>query len=174
VLLLVASGLSYEEARGRLGCLPGRCRRGWSGRAGGSARRSAGRTPPAQEGLTGMTEMEQLEDMCRAVPPPDPQRLAGTRARVLTAIAERPRPARRGTPGSAWLAISPKHGRRWPGWVAPLAAAAAVTAVIAGTLAVSRALGGHGASPPASRTHGMLTDVSCSSPSSCVAVGQYY
>ncbi len=121
-----------------------------------------------------MNEMKQLEDMCGAVPPPDPRRLAGTRARVLTAIAEGPRPASRDTRGWPWLATPAKPGRPWLGWVAPLAAAAAVAAVIAGTLTVSSAIHSRGASPQASRTRGILTDVSCSSPSRCVAVGEYY
>ncbi len=118
--------------------------------------------------------MKQLEDMCGAVPPPDPRRLAGTRARVLTAIAEGPRPASRDARGWPWLATPAKPGRRWPGWVAPLAAAAAVAAVIAGALTVSSAIHRHRASPQASRTRGILIGVSCPGPSRCVAVGEYY
>ena len=39
---------------------------------------------------------------------------------------------------------APARGRRWPGWVAPLAAAAAVTAVVAATVIVPSALHGSG------------------------------
>jgi len=39
---------------------------------------------------------------------------------------------------------APARGRRWPGWVAPLAAAAAVTAVVAATVIVPSALHGFG------------------------------
>jgi YVTN family beta-propeller protein len=46
-------------------------------------------------------------------------------------------PAARG-----WLAVRARPARRWPGWVAPLAAAAAVIAVVAGTVAVSGAIHG--------------------------------
>ena len=42
---------------------------------------------------------------------------------------------------------APAPGRRWPGWVAPLAAAAAVTAVVAATVIVPSAL--HGSGPAA-------------------------
>jgi YVTN family beta-propeller protein len=75
-------------------------------------------------------EMEQLEQMCAAVPAPDRQRLTAARARLGTAIgretaghtARRPRLARS-------LALR----RRWLGWAAPLAAAVAVTGVILGS-----------------------------------------
>jgi YVTN family beta-propeller protein len=81
-----------------------------------------------------MNEMEQLERMCEAVPPPDPQRLAATRAQLITAITDSPAAghAARGP----WLAISLKLRRRWLGWAAPLAAAAAVVGVILGTQGV--------------------------------------
>jgi negative regulator of sigma E activity len=46
-----------------------------------------------------------------------------------------------------WRAASWKR-HRWPGWVAPLAAAAAVAAVIVGTQAVLNAIHGRGAPPP--------------------------
>ena len=53
-------------------------------------------------------------------------------------------------PGDLWdrvmlgarLPAEAKPGRRWPGWAAPLAAAAAVVAVVAGTAAVSNAFHG--------------------------------
>jgi hypothetical protein len=50
-------------------------------------------------------------------------------------------PSRR--PAGRW-----RPGRRWSGWLAPLAAAAAVTAVVAGSLAISGVFRGH----PATRT----------------------
>ena len=83
-------------------------------------------------------EMEQLEQLCAAVPSPDRQRLTAARAQLSTAI-------RRETAGHAarrpWLAVSLalRHrwlSRRWLGWVAPLAAAAAVTGVILGSQGV--------------------------------------
>jgi hypothetical protein len=58
-----------------------------------------------------MNERQQLEDLCRAVPPPDPQRLAGVRARVLTAIAEGHPAARRGGQRRG-LAVFSMRGRR--------------------------------------------------------------
>jgi YVTN family beta-propeller protein len=75
-------------------------------------------------------EMQQLEQLCAAVPSPDRRRLAAARAQLSTAIrrettghiARRPR-----------LTIPLALRRRWLGWVAPLAAAAAVTGVILGS-----------------------------------------
>ena len=46
------------------------------------------------------------------------------------------------------------RGHRWAGWMTPLAAAAAVTAVVAGTAAVSSAIHGPGAIGGASLGHG--------------------
>jgi hypothetical protein len=64
-----------------------------------------------------MIEMKQLEDMCQAVPRPDPQRLASARVRVLAGIAEIQDPV------SRKARERPRHatrlGRRWPGWAAP-------------------------------------------------------
>jgi YVTN family beta-propeller protein len=79
-------------------------------------------------------EMDQLEQLCAAVPSPDRQRLAAARAQLSTAIrretaghaARRPRLAVSLALRRRWL------GRRWLGWVAPIAAAAAVTGVILG------------------------------------------
>src|ERR1700689_1311256 len=81
-----------------------------------------------------MNEMEQLERMCAAVPPPDRPRLAATRAQLITAITESPA-AGPGTRGP-WSALSLKQRRRSPGWAAPLAAAAAVVGVIFGAQGV--------------------------------------
>ena len=97
----------------------------------------AGPDPPGR-GCTVIDEMEQLEQLCAAVPSPDRQRLTAARAQLSTAI-------RRETAGHAarrpWLAVSLalRHrwlSRRWLGWVAPLAAAAAVTGVILGSQGV--------------------------------------
>jgi hypothetical protein len=96
-----------------------------------------------------MNEMKQLEDMCAAVPPPGPQRLAGARARVLTAIAE-------------GRAAPPKPGRRWPRWVAPLAAAAAVTAAVAVAATISGAIRGSGSAryrPAASTAYTIYVEI---------------
>ena len=51
-------------------------------------------------------------------------------------------------------AARPGRGRRWPGWVAPLAAAGAVVAAVAGTAAVSSAIRGSRATAGASPAHG--------------------
>src|SRR5580693_4432391 len=100
-----------------------------------------------------MNEMEQLEQMCVAVPPPDEQRLAAARAQLITAITGS-RPAAGHAARGAWLAIYWKLRRRWLGWVVPLAAAAAVVGVILGTQGVfstihspAPAAGGHGLAP---------------------------
>ena len=86
-----------------------------------------------------MNEMEQLEDRYQAIPPPGPERLRQARARVLTGITGGHAPARGGGRWR-WPAAFSKLGRRSAGWLAPLAAAAAITAVIVGVLHVSAAL----------------------------------
>src|SRR5580692_4052505 len=78
-----------------------------------------------------MDEMNVLEDLCAAVPPPEPQRLAAARAVVVRQIAAetggRPsRPARRRVRGQARRLI-------------PLAAAGAVAVIVVG-LAVAAPL----------------------------------
>ena len=83
-----------------------------------------------------MNEMEQLERMCAAVPPPDRQRLAPARAQLITAITGSRRLAASHAARGPWPAISLKLRRRWLGWAAPLAAAAAVVGVILGTQGV--------------------------------------
>ena len=83
-------------------------------------------------------ELEQLKQLCAAVPSPDRQRLAAARAQLSTAIrretaghaARRPRLAVSLAQRHRWL------GRRWLGWAAPIAAAAAVTGVILGSQGV--------------------------------------
>src|SRR5690348_2261223 len=99
--------------------------------------RRAGPDPPGR-GRTVIDEMEQLEQLCAAVPSPDRQRLAAARAQLSTAIrretaghaARRPRLAVSLALRRRWL------GRRWLGWAAPIAAAAAVTGVILGSQGV--------------------------------------
>ena len=67
------------------------------------------------------------------------------------------RPLRRApTPG---LATQARPRRRWPGWVAPLAAAGAVIAVVAGTAAVSGAIHGRRAAAGASPAHRVIAYV---------------
>lgn len=78
-----------------------------------------------------MNEIKQLEEMCAAVPPPDPQLLARTRARVFTEVAER-------------RAVPPRPERRRPRWVAPVGAAAAVAAVAVTVATVPGAIRGSG------------------------------
>src|SRR6185312_14257754 len=57
--------------------------------------------------------------------------------------------SRRPRPRGPRLAGYGRLGRRWPGWAAPLAAAAAVTAVIVGTPAVLSAIHAPAARPRA-------------------------
>jgi YVTN family beta-propeller protein len=97
--------------------------------------------------LADVNEMDQLEDLCQAVPPLGPERLAAARAKIMSAITEDGIPPR----GARLfrLAIPTKLGRRWLGWVTPLAAAAAVAAVIVGTHTIIVAIHGHGTAPRA-------------------------
>ena len=83
-----------------------------------------------------MNEMEQLEKMCAAVPPPGRQRLAAARAQLIMAVTESRRPAVGHASRGPWLAVSLKLRRRRLGWLAPLAAAAAVAGLILGTQGV--------------------------------------
>ena len=150
VLLLVASGgLGYEETALALEVPAGTVFLAAGPRAPEGPRGAwrAGPHPPGR-GCTVMDEMEQLERMCAAVPPPDRQRLAQARAQLITAITASRRPAAgHGTRGP-WLAISLKLRRRWLGWAAPLAAAAAVVGVILGTQGVVSTV--HSPAPAAS------------------------
>src|SRR5215469_9565311 len=77
-----------------------------------------------------VNEMRELHDWCEAVPTPAPSRLAKALGRLDAAIA---READQRRP------VAPGH-RGIPGWVVPLASAAAVTATIAGTFAVVNAV----------------------------------
>ena len=95
-----------------------------------------------------MNEMKRIKDMCQAASPLDPHRLDRARTRLYSAMAESQRragrPARRPHGLRAWA----KSGRR-PGWVVPLAAAGAVTAVIAGAATVSSTVDHPGQTPAA-------------------------
>ncbi len=97
-----------------------------------------------------MNEMEQLERMCAAVPPPDPQRLASARAQLITAITTS-RPAASHAARGPWLARFWQLRGRSLAWAAPLAAAAAVVGVILGTQGV---FGTVGTPPPGPSSHG--------------------
>jgi YVTN family beta-propeller protein len=99
-----------------------------------------------------MKEMEQLENMCAAVPLPDPRRLAPARARLVAGITEGSTAARRGT-WLPWHATRARLGRRWLSLATPVAAAVAVAAVIVGTRAVVTAVHGK----PAPGSHGPVT-----------------
>ncbi|HEV2373296.1 MAG TPA: YncE family protein [Streptosporangiaceae bacterium] len=90
-----------------------------------------------------MTEIDQLVDQtkqfmddCEALLTPGPYRWATAQARLGDAIAEGRAPAIRTMRGLRMAMARPWRRGQWPGWVTPLAAAAAVTAVIAGTEAV--------------------------------------
>src|SRR6516164_9054752 len=92
-----------------------------------------------------MNELTRLRDLGEALDRglrgPSPQ----LRQTVLTGI---------GQPRARAL-----RGHRWAGWMTPLAAAAAVTAVVAGTAAVSSAIHGPGAIGGASLGHGVTAYV---------------
>jgi hypothetical protein len=85
---------------------------------------------------------------------------------ALSAEAERAQPgmlrplrAPRAPAAMGWLATGARPGRRWPGWVVPLAAAGAVIAVVAGTAAVSSAIHGRRAAAGASPAHRVIAYV---------------
>src|SRR6516162_2675815 len=95
-----------------------------------------------------MNELARLRDLGEALD----RGLRGPsqqlRQKVLTGIGQ---PRARALRGHRWAAL---RGHRWAGWVAPLAAAAAVTAVVAGSAAVSSAIHGPEAIGGASLGHG--------------------
>ena len=98
--------------------------------------------------------MTDLEDRLRQALSTEAERAQPEMLRPLQA----PRaPAARG-----WLATRARPGRRWPGWVAPLAAAAAVIAVVAGTAAVSTAILGRRAATGAGVAHRVIAYVAAS------------
>src|SRR5215831_3538990 len=97
--------------------------------------------------------MTDLEDRLRQALSTEAERAQPEMLRPLRA----PRaPAARG-----WLATRARPGRRWPGWVAPLAAAAAVIAVVAGSAAISSAIHGRRAATGAV-THRVIAYVAAS------------
>ena len=81
-----------------------------------------------------MNEMQELRDWCEAEPTPAPSRLTRALEQLDAAMAREAGKHHPVTPGHRAALLS---GQRWPGWVAPLATAIAVTAVIAGALEVS-------------------------------------
>ena len=75
-----------------------------------------------------MNEMEELMSMCDAVPLPDPERLARTRAKVADAISKSlaaGHGARR-----PWHGVASKLRHRWLSLAAPLAAAVKIWGVV--------------------------------------------
>ena len=102
-----------------------------------------------------MNEMKELRAWCEAEPAPAPSRLASARDRLDAAMTreagtDRPVARRR----RAILLF-----RRWPGWMAPLAAAAAVIAVITGIEVVASGVPGTrgpAQPPPASSYPGLV------------------
>lgn len=88
-----------------------------------------------------MDEMKLLQDFCAAEPSPPPQRLAHARSELIDAIGRTGSVGSRRTrwrPGARTPDWSRHQGiaRGWRGWVIPLAAAAAVVAVVTLPLAV--------------------------------------
>ncbi len=84
-----------------------------------------------------MDEMRELREWCEAVPSPAPSRLTKALGRLDTAMAREADKHRRAAPEHR--AFLPSK-RRWAGWMAPLASAAAVIAVVAGTFTVVSAV----------------------------------
>lgn len=80
-----------------------------------------------------MNELMELRDFCAAVPSPAPSRLTRAQDRLDAEIA---REAGQRRPVVLGHRAVPFSRRRRPGWVAPLASAVALIAVIAGTFAV--------------------------------------
>jgi hypothetical protein len=74
----------------------------------------------------------------------------------------RPLRAPRAPAARGWLATRARPGGRWPGWVAPLAAAAAVVAVVAGTAAISSAIHGGRSATGAGVAHRVIAYVAAS------------
>jgi YVTN family beta-propeller protein len=104
-----------------------------------------------------MNELKELRDFCEAVPSPAPSRLTKARDRLDAAMAREAGTDRPVTQGHLAALFS---RRRWPGWAAPLAAAVAVIAVIAGTYVVVGAVRGTGpAQPSAAVTYPRLVCV---------------
>jgi YVTN family beta-propeller protein len=81
-----------------------------------------------------MNEIEDLREWCEAVPSPAPAQLAKAQGRLDAAMAREADRHRRAAPGR-----QPAQSRR-PGWLAPLASAVAVVAIVAGTFVVVSAV----------------------------------
>ena len=106
--------------------------------------------------------MTDLEDRLRQALSTEAERAQPEMLRPLRA----PRaPAARG-----WLAARARPGRRWPGWVAPLAAAAAVIAVVAGTAAISSAIHGRRTAAAAGLAHRVTAYVAASDSSTVIPI----
>ena len=99
-----------------------------------------------------MNELTEVRDWCEAVPSPAPFRLTKAVGRLDAAIAREADKRWSVVPGHRAVLLS---RRRWPGWVAPLASAAALIAVVAGTFAVVSAVRGTRPGParPAASTY---------------------
>jgi hypothetical protein len=93
-----------------------------------------------------MNEMNEVRGWCEAVPPPAPVRLTKALDRLDAAVTREADGHRPVTPGHRAVLLS---RRRSPGWLAPLASAAALVAVVAGTFAAVGAV--HGTRPGPTR-----------------------
>jgi len=91
-----------------------------------------------------VNEMQELRGLCEAVPPPAPSRLTKALGRLDAAIAREADENRPVVPGHRAILLSQW---RWLGWAAPLASAAAVIVVVAGTFAVVSAVRSTGPGP---------------------------
>jgi YVTN family beta-propeller protein len=87
-----------------------------------------------------VNEIDELREWCEAVPSPAPAQLAKAQGRLDAAIAREADRPRRAAPGSQ--TFQPARWRR-SGWLAPLASAVAVIAIVVGTFVVAGAV--HGA-----------------------------
>jgi YVTN family beta-propeller protein len=100
--------------------------------------------------------MKEMRDWCDAVPPPAPARLAKALSQLDDEMARQAGQHRSAAPGRRAVLLS---WRRWPRWVAPLASAAVLIAVITGTFAVTGAVRGPGPARPAAATYPRLVVV---------------
>jgi hypothetical protein len=109
-----------------------------------------------------MDELTAIQQLL-AEPPPGPDVVEAARARLarLAQGGASPLAAPPGPRRYRWDTGRPvPQLRRWPRWVAPVSAAAAVVLVAGASLTVSRAISGHGAGPaPAGGTAAVLAQV---------------
>jgi hypothetical protein len=108
--------------------------------------------------------MDELTEVQRllAEPPPGPDVVEAARLRLEHATLGRtpPRARAAGRGGRAPGLVRRDGGpRRWPGWLTPVAAAAAVVAAIIASLAVSGAIARHNAGAGPANSSGALTKV---------------